>query len=86
MGKYILTPQVFQYLEDAQPGKGGEIYLAETLERMIKDGKEVLGCEFEGKWLECGNKENWLKSHLYLTLKHSQFGPKLKKELKQFLN
>lgn len=78
VGKYVLTPEVFKYLASAKPGRGGEIYLSENLQRMIKDGEEIFGCEFEGKWLECGNKLNWLKSHLYLTLKHPEFGPKLK--------
>lgn len=79
VGKYILTPEVFEYLSKGKPGKGGEIYLSENLERMIKDGKEIFGLEFEGKWLECGNKQSWLKSHLYLSLKHPRFGSKLKK-------
>lgn len=81
VGKYILTPEVFDYLSSAKPGKNGEISLAENLEKMIKDKKEILGYEFEGKWLECGNKLAYLKSNLYLSLKHPQFG----KELKQFL-
>ena len=85
VGKYILTPEVFEYLSRGKPGKGEEIYLSENLQKMIKDGKEILGCEFEGKWLECGNKLSWLNSHLYLTLKDSRFGPKLKKELKKYL-
>lgn len=85
VGKYILTPEIFNYLQKAKPSKKGEIILAECLEKMIEDGKEVLGYEFEGKWLECGDKEKWLKSHLYLTLKHPQFGRKLKKELKKLL-
>lgn len=79
VGKYILTPQVFQYLEKAKPSEKGEIILAETLERMIKDGKEILGYQFEGKWLECGEKESWLKSNFYLTSKHPQFGKELRK-------
>jgi len=85
VGKYILTPEVFEYLLQAKPTQRGEIILAESLEKMIAEGKEVLGYEFEGKWLECGNKENWLKSNFYLTLKHPQLGPKFKKELKGFL-
>ncbi|MCD6402651.1 UTP--glucose-1-phosphate uridylyltransferase [bacterium] len=83
VGKYILTPEIFKYLQKAKPSQKGEIILAECLEKMLKDGKEVLGYEFEGKWLECGDKEKWLKSHLYLTLKHPQFGKILKKELKK---
>ena len=83
VGKYILTPEVFDYLKKAKPSKKGEIMLAETLDSMIKDGKIIYGYQFEGKWLECGNKLNWLKSSFYLSLKHHKFGPKLKEYLKE---
>lgn len=69
VGKYILTPEIFEYLKKTEPRKNGEIILAEALGKMIKDGKEVLGYEFEGKWLECGNKEKWINSFLYLAKK-----------------
>jgi UTP--glucose-1-phosphate uridylyltransferase len=82
VGKYILTPEVFEYLTKAKPGKRGEIILGECLGKMIEDGKEIYGCEFEGKWLECGNKLEWLKSHIYLCLKHPEFGKDIKKFLK----
>lgn len=85
VGKYILTPEVFEYLSRNKPEKGKEIRLSENFQKMIEDGKEIIGCEFEGKWLECGNKLSWLKSHLYLTLKDPRFGPKLKEELKKYL-
>lgn len=85
VGRYILTPEVFEYLEKAKPGKGGEIYLSENLEKILEDGKEIYGYEFEGKWLECGNKENWLISLLYLALKHPKFGLKIKEKLKEYL-
>ena len=85
VGKYILTPKVFEYLAKAKPGKGEEIYLSENLQKMINDGEEILGCEIKGKWLECGNKTEWLKSHLYLTLKDPEFGPQLKEALKEYL-
>jgi UTP--glucose-1-phosphate uridylyltransferase len=83
VGKYILTPEVFDYLKSARPGKKGEIILADVLDKMVKDGKMVYGYEIEGKWLECGNKLSWLQSNLYLSLKHPQFGPELKKFLKE---
>ena len=66
VGKYILTDEVFEYLEKARPEFRGEIILAQTLEKMIKDGKIIYGYEFEGEWLECGNVEKWLKSNIFL--------------------
>jgi len=81
MGKYILTSEVFDELKRAKPGKRGEIILAEVLDKMLKDGKIIYGYEVEGKWLECGNKLDWLKSHFYLSLKHPEYGEKLKEVL-----
>jgi UTP--glucose-1-phosphate uridylyltransferase len=83
VGRYLLTPEVFEYLKKTGFDKTGEIRLAETLEKMIEEKKEVLGYEFEGKWLECGNKINYLKSLIYLSLKHPKFGQEIKKFLKK---
>src|SRR3989344_1751618 len=82
VGKYILTPDVFNYLEKEKGNAKKEIILAAALMAMIKDGKKVFGLEFEGKWLECGNKLAFLRSNLYLCLKHPEFGRHLKKLLK----
>ncbi|MFH1656454.1 MAG: sugar phosphate nucleotidyltransferase [Candidatus Nealsonbacteria bacterium] len=82
VGKYILTPEVFNYLKKAKPGFKGEIILADTLAKMLQEGKIIYGYEFQGKWFECGNKLAWLKSHLYFSLKDPRFGPDLKKFLK----
>jgi len=83
VGRYIITPEVFDYLKKTSPTKGGEILLSQALAKMIKDGKIVYGYEIEGEWLECGNKLGWLKAHLYLALRHSEFGPELRQYFKQ---
>lgn len=83
IGKYILTPEVFEYLRNTPPNQKGEIILANAFDQMLKDGKLVYGGEIEGRWLECGNKLGWLKSQLYLSLKDPRFGPKLKEFLKE---
>jgi UTP--glucose-1-phosphate uridylyltransferase len=81
VGKYILTPEVFDYLKAAKPNTKGEIILAEIFDKMLEAGKTIYGYEFEGKWLECGTKLEWLKTHFYLSLKDNRF----KEELKNFL-
>lgn len=83
VGKYILTPEVFNYLKKSSPSKKGEIILAEIFDKMLDDGKIIYGYEFKGEWLECGDKEKWLKSFFYLTLKSSRFGSVLKNYLKE---
>jgi UTP--glucose-1-phosphate uridylyltransferase len=83
VGKYILTPEVFEYLKGAKPNKTGEIILADVFLKMLKEGKSIYGYEFEGKWLEAGRKLDWLKTHFYLSLKDPLFGPELEKFLKE---
>ncbi|MBC7074204.1 UTP--glucose-1-phosphate uridylyltransferase, partial [Candidatus Parcubacteria bacterium] len=85
VGRYILTPEVFQFLMRARRGKDGEIHLSEVFQEMISKEREILGYFFEGKWLECGNKISYLQSLIYLTLKHKVFGPQIKIWLKKFL-
>jgi len=82
VGKSIITDEVFNYLKKVKFSERGEIGLTETFAEMVKAGSEVYDYEFEGKWLECGNKLAYLKSNLYLSLKHPQFGKELKKYLK----
>jgi UTP--glucose-1-phosphate uridylyltransferase len=83
VGKYILTPEVFDYLKRAKPSKKGEIILADVFDEMIKDGKVIYGYQFEGNWLECGTKEGWLECHFYLTLKHPKYGLRLREYFKR---
>lgn len=80
-GKYVLTPEVFEYLKNAKPSVKGEIILAEVFEKMLLDGKVIYGYEIKGDWLECGDKLKWIKSFFHLALKD----PKYKEELKAYL-
>lgn len=82
VGKHILTPEVFEYLKKAKPSKKGEIILAEVLDKMLTDGKIIYGYELKGEWLECGDKQKWLKSFLYFALKDPRFGKELREYLK----
>jgi len=83
VGKYILNPEVFSYLKKATPSKRGEIILADVFDKMMMDGKIIYGYEFKGEWLECGDKEKWLHSFLFLSLKNPKYGQGLKNYLKQ---
>ena len=82
VGRYIFTQKVFEWLKKAPLNKNQESITSEILAEKIKEGEEILGYEFEGKWLECGNKLAYLKSNLFLSLRHPQFGKELKKFLK----
>ncbi len=81
VGRYVIDSRVFDFLENTPSLAHGEIKLAGAFNEMIKQGLTIYGYEFEGKWLECGNKISYLKSNFYLSLKD----PRFKKELKKFL-
>lgn len=81
VGKYIITPEVFDRLKRTSFTLKGDVTLSTTLVEMAKHGIPVYGYEFDGKWLECGNKAAYLKSNFYLALKSQKF----KKELRSFL-
>ncbi|UZE93256.1 MAG: UTP--glucose-1-phosphate uridylyltransferase [Candidatus Nealsonbacteria bacterium] len=66
VGNYVLTPDIFSYLKKTTP-QNEEIILANALKQMIKEGKEIFGLWVKGKWLECGDKEKWIKSFIFLT-------------------
>ena len=82
VGKFILTPEVFDYLKKAAPSEKGEVILAEVFDAMLSDGKTVYGYELKGEWLECGDKLKWLKSFFYLALRDQRFGKDLKEYMK----
>lgn len=82
IGRYILTPLIYELLEKQKPGKDGEIRLAGAFETLLKNDGVLYGCHFEGTWHNCGNKFGFVKAQIELGLKHPDVGPELKKYLK----
>lgn len=82
VGKFVLTPEVFNYLKKVNPAAGEELPLADVFSAMLADGYPLYGYEPKGEWLECGDKLKWLKSFFYLSLKDPVFGKELKDYLK----
>jgi UTP--glucose-1-phosphate uridylyltransferase len=70
VGNYLLTPEIFIFLKKTPLFKG-ELILANALKKMIEEGKEILGIEVSGKWLECGDLQKWMKSFLFLARKRA---------------
>jgi len=61
VGKYVLTYEVFDYLEKIE-AQNGEIILANALRKMIEEGKKIYGIQTKNKWIECGTKEKWMEN------------------------
>lgn len=64
VGRYILTPDIFDILRTTKPDKGGEIQLTDALLTQAKQGK-VIAYKFKGKRFDCGSVEGYLKATNY---------------------
>ena len=64
IGRYILTPEIFEVLETTEPGKGGEIQITDALLTLAKQGK-VLAYKFEGKRFDCGSVDGFVEATNY---------------------
>ncbi len=61
IGRYILTPDIFEILRDIKPGSGGEIQITDALLEQAKEGK-VIAYRFEGKRFDCGSVDGFVEA------------------------
>jgi len=81
IGRYVLTPRIFELLEDTTPGAGGEIQLTDGIKGLLKEEK-VFGYTFEGKRYDAGDKFGMLQATVEFALKRPEFGAKFRDYLK----
>lgn len=82
-GAYILPRVIFDILRNQKPGTGGEIYLPEAIDALIKTGYPVYACEIEeGKYYDTGNKLDYLKTVVEFALAHADLNGEFRKYLK----
>ncbi|MFY0693141.1 MAG: UTP--glucose-1-phosphate uridylyltransferase GalU [Paracoccaceae bacterium] len=62
IGRYILTPQVLNNLDDMKKGAGGEIQLTDAIATEIREGRDVYGYQFDGQRFDCGSKAGYLQA------------------------
>ncbi|MBN4080098.1 UTP--glucose-1-phosphate uridylyltransferase GalU [Beggiatoa alba] len=80
VGRYILTPDIFEMLKKTKPGAGGEIQLTDAIAMLLKK-RQVLACEFQGNRYDCGSKLGYLQASIEYALKHKE----LKQSFKDYL-
>jgi UTP--glucose-1-phosphate uridylyltransferase len=73
IGRYIIQPEVFGYLSNAEPGSGGEIQLTDGLKHMLRS-RPIYGYKFEGKRYDAGDKQGFLQATVELALKRHDLG------------
>jgi len=84
IGRYVLTPRIFEILQNQVPGKGGEIQLTDAILTLSKE-EAVYGCLFEGLRHDCGDKLGFLKATVDMALKRSEFSAEFEAYLRQRL-
>ncbi|MBI2935172.1 MAG: UTP--glucose-1-phosphate uridylyltransferase GalU [Chloroflexi bacterium] len=80
VGRYLLTPQIFDILARTQPGQGKEIQLTDGLRLLLKH-QPIYACQFEGKRFDAGTPLGWIEASVLLAVRHPEWGA----DFRQFL-
>ncbi len=80
VGRYILSPRIFHFLENLRPGAGREIQLTDAIGRLLRE-ESVLAYQFQGRRYDCGSKLGYLQATVNYALKH----PELADDFRAFL-
>lgn len=88
IGRYVLSPKVFEVLENTAPGRGGEIQLTDALQTLAQgegEGEGIYGVVFSGRRFDTGDKLSYLKANVILAAERPEFGDDLRAWLKDFV-
>jgi len=84
VGRYVLTPEIFTYLEKLEPGVGGEIQLTDALQRMAAESR-LLAVKLTGRRFDCGDWAEYLTANIYFGLQDDTLRDDLTKMLVDLL-
>jgi UTP--glucose-1-phosphate uridylyltransferase len=84
VGRYVLTPRIFDHLEKIGAGAGGEIQLTDGIARLMGD-ESVYAYRFTGKRYDCGNKLGYLQATVEYGLKHGKLGEPFRRYLEDLM-
>ncbi len=84
VGRYVLTPTIFDHLEQIGAGAGGEIQLTDGIARLMQD-EPIYAYRFQGKRYDCGSKLGYLQATVEFALKHEKLGEPFRTYLKDFI-
>lgn len=83
IGRYILQPETFGFLEEQKPGAGGEIQLTDSLAKMTGGG-QFHGYRFEGRRFDCGDKAGFIEANIAFALAHPKIGAEVQQMVRDF--
>ncbi len=81
IGRYVLTPEIFDSIEAVPPGSGGEIQLTDALKYLLRS-RPIYGYKFEGTRYDAGDKVGFLKATVEYALRRHDLGPEFRDYLK----
>jgi UTP--glucose-1-phosphate uridylyltransferase len=84
IGRYVLMPEVFDYLERHEVGAGGEIQLTDAMARLIET-QPFHGLRFEGRRFDCGDKLGYLEAIVALACERPDLGPGFREILRRYI-
>ncbi len=84
VGRYVLTPDIFDYLEKTPPGVGGEVQLTDAMQALCKD-RGMMAVKIRGKRFDAGNWPEFLSANIYFGLQDENVRYPLIADLKEFL-
>ncbi len=82
IGRYILTPEIFECIESIEPGSGGELQLTDALKYLLRN-RPIYGLKFEGKRYDAGDKLGYLKATVEFALSRHDLGGPFRDYLKE---
>ena len=85
MGRYVLTPEIFRFLEKQQTGAGGEIQLTDAIQN-LNEIQRVFAYDFEGQRYDVGEKFGFVKTTLEFALQHEDLRGEMMDYLKNLVN
>lgn len=84
VGRYLLKPSIFRYLEQTKPGKNGEIQLTDAMARMMRE-EGFIGYEFQGQRYDAGDRFGFIQAGIAYGMKRSEIAPRLMAYMKELL-
>ena len=85
IGRYILAPEIFDYLEEIGPGKNGEYQLTDAM-RLLCKNQGLYGLRFTGRRYDIGSKADWIRATLELSMEREDLACELRESLGRLCN
>lgn len=85
IGRYVLSPRIFEFLEKTPPGRNGEIQLTDAMAALMQE-EGFLGFKFEGKRYDAGDKLGFIQANIAFALKRKELGPRLRQFMRNLLD